>query len=154
MESEKQDATKESTDKVIKNHMYGAIAVGLVPVPAVDLVALTGVQLNMLRKLSRMYGVPFSKDKGKNVIAALAGSGVPVMAVGPLMSFAKTIPVVGQTIGALSMSAVAGATTYAVGKVFVQHFASGGTFLNFDPGKVQAYYEEMLRKGHEISGGD
>lgn len=145
-------STKKSTEKIIKNHMYGAMAVGLVPVPAVDLVALTGVQLNMLRKLSKLYDVPFSKDKGKNVIAALAGSSVPVVSAGPIMSLVKAVPVVGQTVGALSMSAVAGATTYAVGKVFVQHFASGGTFLNFDPDKVKAHYAKMLKEGHEVSG--
>ncbi len=141
---------KETTDKIIKNHMYGAIAVGLVPIPAVDMVALTGVQLNMLRKIAKSYDIPFSRDKGKNLIAALAGSGIPVMSAGPLMSLAKTIPVVGQTVGALSMSAVAGATTYAVGKVFVQHFASGGTFLDFDPAKVREYYAEKFNESQDM----
>ena len=146
MEKQKKQTKKESPEKIIKNHMYGAIAVGLVPVPAVDLVALTGVQLNMLRKLSKYYDIPFSDEKGENMIAALAGSSIPVVSVGPLMSFAKTIPVVGQTVGALSMSAVAGASTYAIGKVFVQHFASGGTFLNFDPEQVKEHYAKILRE--------
>ena len=37
------------------------------------------------------------------------------------------------------MPVIAGAA-YAVGKVFIQHFASGGTFLTFDPEKVRAHY--------------
>lgn len=148
--TENTQTEKESADKIIKNHMYGAIAVGLVPVPAVDMVALTGVQLNMLRKLAKTYDIPFSRDKGKNIIAALAGGGIPVASAGPLMSLAKTIPVVGQTVGSLSMSAVAGATTYAVGKVFLQHFASGGTFLDFDPDKVRDYYSEKFKEAHSM----
>jgi len=38
------------------------------------------------------------------------------------------------------MPIVAGAATYAIGKVFVRHFASGGTFLTFNPEKVKDYY--------------
>ena len=45
------------------------------------------------------------------------------------------------------MPALAGASTYAVGKVFVQHFESGGTFLNFDPEDVRDYYAEQFEKG-------
>jgi hypothetical protein len=30
--------------------------------------------------------------------------------------------------------------TWAVGRVFIQHFASGGTFLNLDPHQVREYF--------------
>jgi len=49
------------------------------------------------------------------------------------------------------MPITAGAVTYAVGKVFHQHFASGGTFLSFDPDKVRDYYAEMLREGKTVA---
>ena len=45
------------------------------------------------------------------------------------------------------MPAAAGASTYAVGQVFIQHFESGGTFLDFDPDKVKAYFAEQVEKG-------
>ena len=48
------------------------------------------------------------------------------------------------------MPLIAGASTYAVGKVFYRHFASGGTFLTFDPEKARAYYEEMFQKGKDV----
>ena len=63
----------------------------------------------------------------------------------------KTIPIVGQTVGMLTMPIIAGATTYAVGKVFHQHFASGGTFLTFDPNEVKSYYTEMIEKGKSVA---
>jgi hypothetical protein len=47
-------------------------------------------------------------------------------------------------VGVLAMPALAGASTYAVGKVFELHFASGGTFLNFNPKSVQQHYEQHL----------
>jgi uncharacterized protein (DUF697 family) len=146
----KKEVSKEEIDKLVKHHVWAAMGVGLVPVPMLDMAALLAVQLNMLRKIGNAYSIPFNKDKVKNILASLLGSAVPT-AVGPplAMSILKTIPLVGMTVGAITMPVVSGASTYAIGKVFVQHFASGGTFLNFDPEKTKAYYAEMLKEGKE-----
>ena len=34
------------------------------------------------------------------------------------------------------------AMTQAVGKAFIMHFESGGTFLDFSPAKMRTYYDE------------
>lgn len=140
-----------AADSTIKYHMYGAMGVGLIPLPMVDLVALTGVHINMLRKLAKAYDVPFMQDKVKNILASLVGGSLPVGLAGAFASLIKTIPVVGQTTGVLALPILAGATTYAVGRVFKQHFASGGTFLNFDPEAVREYYEKMLKEGKKVA---
>jgi uncharacterized protein (DUF697 family) len=151
VETPESPETGMDEDRIIRNHILASMGVGLIPVPLVDLIALTGVQLNMLRKLAKIYEVEFLKDKGKHLIAALLGSGVPVAIGGSLSSLVKAIPVVGQVTGALTMPAAAGATTYAIAKVFIMHFASGGTFLDFDPETVKAYYAEMLKKGKHVA---
>lgn len=157
MVTETMEKTEEATaeidlDKVIRNHVWASIGVGLVPLPMVDMVALTGIQLNMVRKIAKAYGVSFMKDKVKNTVGTLAGSVLP-STLGPSLasSISKSVPIVGQTVGALTMPIVAGASTYAVGKVFVQHFASGGTFLTFDPEKVKDYYAEMFEEGKKTA---
>ncbi len=142
---------KSDPDRILRNHIIGSMAAGLVPIPLVDMVAITGIQLNMLRRLGSAYNIPFSRDKGKNFIAALAGGGIPAFGSEALASFVKTIPIVGQAVGALATPVVAGAVTYAIGKVFIQHFASGGTFLNFDPEQVRDYYAEMLKEGKKVA---
>jgi len=38
-----------------------------------------------------------------------------------------------------------------VGKVFMQHFASGGTFLNFNPDEVKEYYSQMFQEGKQVA---
>ncbi|MDM8523998.1 DUF697 domain-containing protein [Desulfococcaceae bacterium HSG8] len=139
-------------DKIIRNHVIGSAGVGLIPVPLLDLAGLTGVQLNMLRRLAKVYGISFNKDRGKNLLAALIGGGAAIPIGNTVASLVKVVPIVGQAAGALSMPAVAGATTYAVGKVFLQHFASGGTFLTFDPEEVRTYYSEMLKEGEKVVG--
>ena len=136
---------------IVKHHVWGSLGVGLIPIPLVDFVALTGVQMNMLRRLAKTYDIRFSKDIVKNVIATLVGGGIPTTVSMPVASLMKTIPWVGQAAGALPMPALAGASTYALGKVFIQHFESGGTFLNFDPEAVRDYYNEMFKEGEKYA---
>ncbi len=136
-----------SANDIVKKRTMAAAGVGLIPIPVVDLLVLTGLQLDMIRVLAKLYTVPFNKEIGKTMLAALVGVGVPLSVSPSLASMIKLIPLVGQTTGELTMSAIGGATTYAVGKVFIQHFESGGTFLNFDPEKTKAYYCEQLEKG-------
>ena len=49
-------------------------AAGLIPVPLVDMAAVGGVQLHMLRRLSQIYGVPFSENRGKSILTSLVGA--------------------------------------------------------------------------------
>ncbi len=146
------DISKEGIDKLIRHHAYGSMAVGLIPVPLVDFAGVTLVQLNMLRALGKRYNVPFSKGVAKNILSSLVGGAVPAVASPALAaSLAKMVPAVGVTVGVVTMPIVAGASTYAVGKVFIQHFASGGTFLTFDPDKVKEYYAEMFKEGQKVA---
>lgn len=142
---------KAETDRIIYNHVYGAMGIGLIPIPMVDFLALTGVQVRLLYKLSQFYGVDYSAAKAKSLVSALVGSFVPVAAAAPLASMIKIVPVIGQTAGALTMIATAGASTYALGRVFVQHFESGGTLLDFKPEKVRAYFAEQFKEGQKVA---
>ncbi|KPA18229.1 GTPase [Candidatus Magnetomorum sp. HK-1] len=144
------NVSAEQISKLIRHHVYGSMAVGLVPIPVVDFLGITGVQLNMVRKMAGYYDIPFSKELTKNLIISLIGGAVPAAAAYPLASSVKFIPIIGQSLGAVSMPIIAGASTYAVGKVFYRHFASGGTFLTFDPEKARAYYDEMFQKGKDV----
>jgi uncharacterized protein (DUF697 family) len=144
------EESDERGQSIIRQHVYAAMGAGLIPMPMVDLLSITGVQLNMLRRLAQEYNVPFRKDLGKSVIAALVGGAVPVTFCGPVASAIKMIPLVGWTTAGLTMSLFGGASTYAIGKVFAQHFASGGTFLDLDPTTVREYFAEKLKEGQEF----
>jgi len=63
--------------KTVKNYMWWSMGAGLIPVPFVDLVAVSGVQLKMLAEISKIYGVQFQESRGKAVIGSLIGSIVP-----------------------------------------------------------------------------
>lgn len=147
----KTDNAIDAAHDLIKKSMYASMAAGLVPVPIFDFLAVSGIQLEMLRRLSHLYGVTFMEGKGKNALAALIGGSFPTSVTPLVMSLFKTIPVIGSTVGAVSLPLIAGASTYAVGKVFIQHFESGGTFLTFDPEQVRAYYAEKFKEGKAVA---
>ncbi len=132
----------------IHQYMAGAMVAGIVPIPWVDLAATTGIQLKMLHSLSRIYDVEFKSNIGKSAISSLLGSSAAVASSAPLAaSISKLIPVIGHVGSSATLILLNGASTYAVGKVFQQHFASGGTFLSFDPEKVRGYFSEQYEKG-------
>ena len=136
-------------EQTIKHHMLAAAGIGLVPLPWVEMAALAGLQLNLLRSLAGIYGVEFSSQIGKSAIGALVGSDLSVSLSTGLGMLAKSLPGIGWAVGAASGALLGAASTYALGKVFVQHFESGNTFLTFDPDKVKAYYAQQFEQGKE-----
>ncbi len=135
----------------VRNYSLASLVLGLIPVPLVDLAALVVLQLKLLHSLANQYNIPFSKDIGKSAIIALIGGVLPVEAAFPLASLIKIIPGIGQVAGGVSIAMLGAAATYAVGKVFIQHFESGGTFLTFDPEKVRKYFAEEFEKGKQVA---
>ncbi len=132
--------------------MWWSMGAGLIPVPFIDLVAISGVQLKMLAQLSKIYGIEFNENAGKALISSLLGYLVPKgLAGGTLGSLLKSIPVVGPIMGLPSLVVFCGATTYALGRIFMQHFASGGTFLTFDPAKVKEHFEREFQEGCKLA---
>jgi uncharacterized protein (DUF697 family) len=123
----------ETATKLVEKFAVWSGAAGLIPVPFVDVVAVAGLQLQMLRRLSEIYGVPFSVNRGKSILASLMGTMIPATSSMGLGTLAKSVPVIGSAVGALTMSGVSAGATYAIGKVFIRHFTSGGTLLDFEP---------------------
>jgi uncharacterized protein (DUF697 family) len=121
---------------------------GLLPVPIVDLAAVGAVQIEMLRRISKLYGVPFSKNRGRALIAGLAGTMIPATTGIGMSSFIKGVPLIGTAVGAVAAPALSVAATYAIGMVFIQHFATGGTLLDFSPPDYREFIKAQV-KSHD-----
>lgn len=130
--------------QLVSRYAAWSAAAGVIPIPLADIAAVGALQLTMVRKLADLYDVPFSENLGKSLIASLLGSVLPASTAAPaalgIASMLKGVPLIGTTAAALTLPALSAGATYAVGHVFLQHFASGGTLLNFDP---QDYREFM-----------
>ncbi len=141
-----------SAQKLVKNYMWFSMGAGLIPVPFLDLATISGVQLKMLCDLTNMYNIPFSENKGKSIVTALLGSVVPNSLVGSSVgSLLKMIPVIGTIMGGISLSIFAGAATYAIGKVFIQHYEAGGTLLDFNPAEMNEFFKSKFKEGQGIA---
>jgi uncharacterized protein (DUF697 family) len=119
---------------------------GLVPLPVVDVLAVGGLQVQMLRRLSQIYNIEFSENRGKALIAALAGSMIPATSGMGAASALKAIPVINILAAGFVMPVLSAGATYAIGKAFIQHFESGGTLLDFNPPD----YREFVKAQKEM----
>lgn len=140
------DKHSKATD-IIHNHVGFSMGAGLVPFPGADLLAVSAVQLNMLRQLAKLYQVSFFDTLGKNVISAIASSGIARLGA----SLVKAIPGVGTVIGELSMPALSGASTYALGKVVANHFQKGGTLEDLDIKTARKEYKDEMDTGKKVA---
>jgi uncharacterized protein (DUF697 family) len=138
--------------KIVKRASLWAGAAGLIPVPIVDLAAVGGVQIEMLRRISKIYGVPFSETRSKALVAGFAGSMIPASSGIGAASLIKGVPLVGTAISALTMPTLSVGATYAIGMAFIQHFSSGGTLFDFDPPDYHEFLKAAPRSRNTRSG--
>lgn len=141
-----QSERAQVAEKLVNRFAVWSGAAGLIPVPVVDIVTVAGVQLQMLRRLSQVYNVAFSENRGKALIASLAGSLIPASSGLGAVSVLKAVPIVGTLTSGLVMPVLSAGATYAIGRAFIQHFESGGTLLDFNPPD----YREFVRSQKEM----
>lgn len=137
------NTTAEST---IKNHSLMAAGGGLIPIPLIDFIAVSGIQAELVKKLCSIYHVDFYKNQGKSTISALVGTSFASLGA----SLIKAIPGLGSVLGGVSMSVLSGATTYAIGQVFAQHFEDGGTMSDLDTDDFKRFYDQKVVEGKQL----
>ncbi len=103
---------EQRADELISRHIASAAAAAAIPIPLVDLVAVTAVQLAMVRKLARLYGGRVDVDAAGAVAVGLFGALLPRVVASAL----KILPGIGTVGGAAAQCALSGATTWALGQ--------------------------------------
>lgn len=134
-------------ERIIREHIIWSVGAGLVPVPLLDIAAVSAIQLDMLKQLATHYKVRYTESEGKVFLSAMTGSILAKLAANAI----KFIPGIGSVIGGISMSVLSGASTYALGQVAVGHFENNGTFSGIDFDKAKKAFEEHLEKGKEVA---
>jgi uncharacterized protein (DUF697 family) len=140
---------QHEVDEIIRNRVYASLAIGLVPVPLVDLTAQVAVQTELLYRLATVYDVPFKEEWGKKAISVVLGSALPGFLTPSLSDLARYIPLIGHGLSAVSWPITLGASTYVLGQVFARHFANGGSFLDCDFKKSGDEVKAGLENGKE-----
>jgi len=140
------EARKEMASKLVERFALWSGVAGLIPVPVVDVFAVGGLQIQMLRRISQIYDVQFSENRGKALIASIAGSMIPATSGIGAASVLKAVPIIGTIAGGFVMPVLSAGATYAIGKAFIELFATGGTLLDFNPPD----YREFIRAQREM----
>jgi uncharacterized protein (DUF697 family) len=144
--SEVPEDREQTASKLVDRFAIWSGVAGLVPLPVVDVLAVGGLQVQMLRRLSQIYNVDFSANRGKALIAALAGCMIPATSGMGAASALKAIPVINILAAGFVMPVLSAGATFAIGKAFIQHFESGGTLLDFNPPD----YREFVKAQKEM----
>ncbi|SFB79568.1 YcjF family protein [Pseudoalteromonas denitrificans] len=132
---------------IIEKYSKWSFGAGLIPVPAIDLVALTAIQLKMVAEIAEAYGESFSENRVKSVVTALLGGAIPqTLTTGGISSTLKAIPIFGSVVGMATMPLISAAATYAIGATFINHFESGGTLLDINLSDMKESVKENIKK--------
>lgn len=122
---------------IILGYTSLASTAGALPIPFVDLVLLPGIQTRMVYHLAKIYGQEMSAVR----FLELAGSiGIGLIARTAANQLAKFIPFVGSAAGA----ALAGASTFALGKAFCYYYEEVHDGHVPDSAKLASFYQKEL----------
>jgi len=144
---ENKETKNDAVDKIIQNHVVYSMTAGAIPIPLADFVAVSAVQVDMLKQIADVYGVDYDKNSGKSLASSLVGTSLSKMGASAI----KAIPGIGTLAGVAAQVILSGASTYALGWVFNRHFAAGGTLSNFSSDAMKETYDELLKKGKDVA---
>jgi uncharacterized protein (DUF697 family) len=138
-------------DNIIRKHIIGAMAAGLIPFPIVDIAGVALLEVNMITELAAAYNFPVPRALVVyKLLISLAGAVGPIFFSLYFRNAVKALPLVGHAIylGAFSLSGAA--SVYAVGKIFQKHFESGGTFLSSNNAVIRKFFAAKEAEGRTV----
>lgn len=137
---------RAQAESIIRKHVLWSSGAGLIPIPLADIAAVTGVQVSMLRDLTKLYGVELAPRTLENFVTALTGGMLARLGA----SAFKAIPGIGTLLGGASMSIMSGASTYAVGQVAKNQLEAGENLAEVDLAKAKRDYDKAYERGKDV----
>jgi uncharacterized protein (DUF697 family) len=138
----------EYADGIIRRHAAASMGAGVIPVALIDILTITAIQMDMVRNLCAVYQVPYSRTRVRSILTSLLAA---TLARAGARSLVKKVPVVGWILGGAAQAVFAGASTYAVGRLFKHHLSAGGNLMDFDTRRVKGAYAILLKKGAQAA---
>lgn len=143
----------EEVRAIIRKNVYLAMGVGVVTLPYISALADLLVQVKMVRELCKVYNVEYKESWVKNIISSVVG-GLATTAIKPTLERAALgLPVVGLPLAVATLPALNGMTTYAIGRMFAQHFHTGGGLINCGVKELTDSFSSAFQSSREWIGG-
>jgi len=113
--------------RIVKKYSVIAGGIGIIPFTRFSgQIAIAGLLLKLLRDLCRLYGVSFTDQQGKILIAAILGGAHYGWISRYLMRFIRDYaPVLHSPAALVLRPAVSGLLVLYIGKLFLIHLESG-----------------------------
>ncbi|MDP2321438.1 MAG: DUF697 domain-containing protein [Acidobacteriota bacterium] len=122
-----------TASSILKRYALTSGGAGLITAPFLGMAALTALHLALIRELSHLYGVEFSKESARGIVLALGVAFVPGwLGFGLQNTILKRLPVLTGAVGWVAMAGMSAVVTYGLGKTLIEHFEAGGTLADFD----------------------
>jgi uncharacterized protein (DUF697 family) len=129
---------------IVEKHATYAAAGGLIPIPVADVAGVTAIIVHMASNLARHYTIPPDRNRTRALVLGLIGAMAPV-GLGALTSSSLLRFIPGANLVGMAVTSIAAAAcTRSIGLIFIEHFESGGTLLDFDP---DAYKASLAARG-------
>ena len=108
-ERESGDSSQEQHgEKIVMNHVRYSMVAGAMPFPLVDIVAVSAIQVDMIKQLADLYGVDYSQERGKSLTSSIVGATFGNFLGRAGASLLKFIPGIGTILGIGSQVLFAG----------------------------------------------
>lgn len=135
--------------QIVRQYTVWAAGGGLLPMPLVNIATVTGLQVSMLERLSKLYDADYSRSTAQMFVSALTGT--TVLSVGYRASTAlRFVPGIGTVIGGAAMSTLAGASTYAIGQATIKSLETSGDLLHVDIEQAKDTFDEAFKRGRVL----
>lgn len=109
---------EQAVSRLIREAAWWCALIGVEPVPGIDVPLLLAAQVRLVLRIAAVYGESMKARHARELLTTIAG-GVALRYLG--QEAAKLVPVLGW----LASGAVAGAGTWAIGRVAAAYFESG-----------------------------
>lgn len=123
-----------------------AASAAAVPAPVVDLILLSAIQSRMVYHLAQLYGQPLTAQRFLEIASTL-GMGL-LLRQGTRMLL-KYIPYIGPSLGSVVSGALAGASTFALGKAFCYYYRAVHQGHVPKTEELRRYYREQLAQAEQ-----
>lgn len=145
-------ARREIGEKLVRTYCVGkGIAVAFNPVPVADLFAAAFIDVGMVMHLSRVYGLPLSRNEAGSLTSVIAAEAAALMGTVWALHFVSSALKVGSLglstiLTAGAQGAIAYYSTYVVGRIADEYLAKGKSWGAGGPKKVVAEILDSLDK--------
>lgn len=127
---------RQAVNKVLATHTALSAVAGAEPIPGAGVPILLAAQIKLVLRIAAIYGEPMTVHHARELVATVFG-GMALRYVA--REVAKVVPVAGWA----AAGAMAGASTFAIGRVAAEYFESGKTLSS---PQMRALYQRFSRQ--------